>query len=78
MFGAVRIYDPNISIEIITAWFRRVVAHTKVEDVSPARDGFPTHVHLVPTHQPPIHIFAPLVACQPHLILVTRSQQALQ
>lgn len=37
MFGAVRIYDPNISIEIITAWFRRVVAHTKVEDVSPAR-----------------------------------------
>ena len=71
MFGAVRIYDPNISIEIITAWFRRVVAHTKAEDVSPART-------LVPTHQPPIHIFAPLVACQTHLILVTRSQQALQ
>ena len=37
MFGADRINDPNISIEIITAWFRRVVAHTKAEDVSPAR-----------------------------------------
>lgn len=37
MSGAVRINDPKISVEIITAWFRRVVVHTKVEDVSPAR-----------------------------------------